>query len=360
MVEDSSASWEFGYGGSSDGRAYSMIVPLTGPAGSTTISATPTATNGRSIPYPTVDGIAADDLVLAIAVQQTTDELLSGPEAYSLVANTTGDTPQRVAVHSTIAEGTSETPGNATWDGRVGGKVQLTVSFSNTASPAAEAATATGTAYNATVSFGVLDVSATPTSAFSSSGPPTVSNPDSGTSNTFLFIAVGQGPSNEGSPTITAPDAGATQVFDYGGAGFVPRVRCWTFEDDASANWTFGFGGTSDGRAFSVIVPLDGVAGTVTATATPTAGSSASRPYPTLSGIAANDLVLAIGVQQTTDQMTSGPAGYTQEHNSTASTPERVVVHSFVATGSSETPGNATWSGTVGAKVQLAIAFRSA
>lgn len=240
------------------------------------------------------------------------------------------------------------------WGQRVDTHTDDLVLFTSSAAPfRARALPASATA--------TLGVSATPTSTFAGSGPVTVSNPDQGGGGTLLFIAVGQGDGNAPSPSITSPDAGATQVFDYdaGGGSFISRVRCWTFTEDGSTNYTFGFADATDGRSFGVIVPLDGVATTVLATATPdVVGGSTSGTYPTLSSTQADDLIVPVAVQQTTDELTGGPSDYTQRHNSTASSPQRVAVHSKLATGSSESPGANTWDGFVGAHIGFVFGFR--
>ena len=182
----------------------------------------------------------------------------------------------------------------------------------------------------------------------------TVTNPINGTGGTLLFITVAPGPSESSSGSYTAP-TGATQQFDYAGVAFVPRVRCWTKTEAGETNFTFGWSDTADAQT-CIIVGLDSAASAVAVTSTPSVGVSTSMGYPTLA-TTVDDLTLAISAQQSTDELTAGPAGYSSEFNNTSGSPRRAAVYSAIAAGASTTPGNSTWDGTVGAKVQLVISF---
>ena len=198
-------------------------------------------------------------------------------------------------------------------------------------------------------------------SAFVSSGLPTVTNPDPTGSGTLIFISNCQGFGNSGTITWTAPDAGATveDTLTNGAGQFYSQCRIWSMTNDQAASYTFG-GNSTDERQSGVIIALDAVATSILKSGSFDVTSGAGpHTYPTVTSTQADDMVLAIMLQQTADQLTAGPSGYTEQHNDTASSPNRTAVHSLLQTTSTdETPGNATWSGTAGAKVAYTLAVR--
>lgn len=206
---------------------------------------------------------------------------------------------------------------------------------------------------------GPLGVAATPTSSFSTSGPVTVTNPDPLGSGTLVFISCVQGFGNAGTITWTNPDPAAViQDTEATTSGDTAQGRWWTLTNNGAASYTFGGTSATDNRQTGVIIPLDGIAQTILKSSYNAQGGT-SIVYQNLTGTLIGDLVFGVAMQQTTDELTVGPASYTEVFNDTDSTPNRIAVHSISETADgSEQPGNATWSGSAGGKTTYTMAFR--
>lgn len=185
-------------------------------------------------------------------------------------------------------------------------------------------------------------------------GPRTVTNPVQNNGTSMLYVCIAPGPSESTSGSFTAP-AGATQIFNDNGTGFVPRIRVWAGVDDGSANYTFGWSDAADHQS-CYIIGLDGVADSYVVTSGLITGGATSIPYPEITDVQVDDLLLAMAAQQNTNEMTAGPSGWTEELDDTNNTPLRLAVHSYRSDSTSRTPGNSTWNSTSAGKTTWVIA----
>ena len=203
---------------------------------------------------------------------------------------------------------------------------------------------------------GPLDVSGV-NNTRGTGGPRTVTNPVQSTGNTILFGAIAAGPSQIATGAWTPPDSDAVVVFDYPGWQFVPRFRIWAWEEDGSANYTGGWSDATDLQS-DWILGFDGVVGELTVTAE-IVDSKADADYPPVS-TEAGSLVLTVDVQQGgSNELTDGPADYTEEWNDTGTnSPRAFAIHSAYATGDVEQPGNGTWDLEDNAHLRLTIAAK--
>jgi hypothetical protein len=208
----------------------------------------------------------------------------------------------------------------------------------------------------------VVDVLGT----YNGSGTATVNNPDpTGVGNTLVFVSSCQGFGNAGTITWVAPTVSGVTVEDTltnTTGEFWPQSRIWTGVNGGESTFTFG-GTSSDQRQQGVVIALDGLATDVLVSGSfDVTGGAGPYTYPTVASTLLGDRVLAIMLQQATDQLTGGPDSsltWTEEYNDTASTPNRIAVHSAAESADgSEDPGVATWSGTAGAKIGYTMAFR--
>ncbi|MEM9134274.1 MAG: glycoside hydrolase family 16 protein [Actinomycetota bacterium] len=189
--------------------------------------------------------------------------------------------------------------------------------------------------------------------------PQSVTNPIQGTGHDLIAIAAATGPSNEAIPPAAwVPPTGSSQVLDYPGVAFVSRARVWTFTEDGAASYSFGFDTAGGNPCTCILIGLDGTAAIVFASTVLAPGGVTSNPYPQLA-TQVDDLVVPVAISQVGDEMTAGPAGYTEEFdNSGTQDPRGVAVHSGRAVGSITTPGNSTWDASAGAHIQFVLGAR--
>lgn len=189
--------------------------------------------------------------------------------------------------------------------------------------------------------------------------PQAVTNSGDGDGDTIIAVAVATGPANEtSSQGFWVSPPGGQVIFDYGGEQFVSRVRAWRLDDTGAGSYTFGWDTSGGNPCTCLLIGLNGPADRVVVTATPImlgGAQNADMPYPILN-TEIDDVVLAFGVSQVGDEMTAGPAGYTEEFNNTGTlNPRGIAAHSSRATGASTQPGNSTWDASAGAHIQFVV-----
>ncbi len=184
-----------------------------------------------------------------------------------------------------------------------------------------------------------------------------LNNPIKDTGGTIIFGCIAPGPSESASGSYTVPDADAVQIFDFAGDLFVPRIRAWSLTENGKETYTAGWSDTADIHTFFAI-GLDGLASDINVTATPTYSTASSQAFPTLTGTQVNDRIINMNVQQSKDELISHST-YTISLNDTIFSPLAIAISSYEATGTSETPNNATWDGTESAKVNWVVGVRA-
>lgn len=193
-------------------------------------------------------------------------------------------------------------------------------------------------------------------SAKGNNGPHTLANPIKDTGHSMLIVGIAPGPGESASSfEWVSPGAEAILLADYdpGGGSFVPRVRIWQVDDNGQDNFTAGWTDTADFQRL-LIIPFNDLLTSVNVS-NPNVGVAVDLEYNSIP-VDVGYAVIALGIQQSRDEMTDGPGSYVEVLNDTNTSPFGVGIHTtVVSSGSSVKPGDPTWDGTLSGKVNYTI-----
>lgn len=206
-----------------------------------------------------------------------------------------------------------------------------------------------------------LSVVGTPEWEFDN-GNATVTNPDpTANGNTVLALAIGHGTAN--SPTIDAdppPGVTATELTGLAVNGTNIRVRAWTYPNDGAASKDFGYSGGSDNRSACILIPLDGVASVITASATPIVSNSTTGVFPGVATIA-GDLVIPFAGRRANSDTPGTLTGFTviDDDTGAAVNPQGVAWEAVTTDDPTTTPPPVIWSSSANDHAHAAVGFRA-